>query len=98
MGDSQETTQELPASEIVVLEINRFDSKCLACGNGASLNETSHDTQLGWGDHPPNGCGKKFTHWTTGYGFGGKPWNGIPWMEPGEAYRIYNERQRQRNG
>ena len=35
------------------LIINRFDSKCGACGKGADPREEAHETQLGYGEHPP---------------------------------------------
>lgn len=49
------------------LIINRFDSKCGACGKGADPREEAHETQLGYGEHPPEGCGIRWRFVTSDY-------------------------------
>lgn len=44
-----------------VLYINRTDSKCGACGEGANMWEVKHDTYYGYGNKL-HGCGAWFTH------------------------------------
>jgi hypothetical protein len=49
------------------LIINRNDSICGNCGKGANWSETHHNSQLGWGNHPKNGCDIKWKYLSTDY-------------------------------
>jgi hypothetical protein len=42
------------------LEIGRFSSRCVACGNAADPTELQHTTKLGYGGG--EGCGVTWTH------------------------------------
>lgn len=48
------------------LIINRFDSRCAACGKPANPYAITHDKVHGWGQDE-DGCGVKWTHVTTHY-------------------------------
>lgn len=50
-----------------ILIIDRNDSRCSACGKGASPHENRHRTRLGYGDHDGMGCGALFTSVGSNY-------------------------------
>jgi hypothetical protein len=58
-----EEQRELMSNALVV---NRSDSRCGACGEGANPNERTHSRILNWGDKGP-GCGAVWTHVTSDY-------------------------------
>lgn len=50
------------------LIINRFDSRCAACGKGADPFETTHNSIVTYGSlNGLPGCGAYFTHVTSHY-------------------------------
>lgn len=44
------------------LEIGRYHSRCIACGNAADPTELSHTTRLGYDHGDGKGCGITWTH------------------------------------
>lgn len=60
---------------MVTLFINRYDSECGACLDGADPYEKAHITRLGWvaasspeGSPLRRGCGAEFTQLSSQYG------------------------------
>lgn len=51
------------------IQINHWDSVCGNCKKGASLDEGSHETVLGWSvpENEKKGCGMKWLYITSGY-------------------------------
>lgn len=48
--------------------INHWDSKCLKCGKGATPDEKTHDTVLGYGvKEGEKGCGVEWKYKTSEY-------------------------------
>jgi hypothetical protein len=49
------------------LIINRSNSKCGACGKGASPHDTRHDDIVDWTPVPGGGCGIEWRYVTSAY-------------------------------
>ena len=56
------------SNKTAVLIIGSWYSTCSSCGHGASPTESHHTTRLGYGTHPPDGCGAEFVAVNAEYG------------------------------